>query len=271
MINELKRLVSHVLFEAEQTEEDLQAQITKFLDAKRSGKAVGSGDVAADLRRQLTKMRNMWLVPFASMKRSRKHYPGTFGQIIGSGDDKRHFEFHPKTAWVMTKPGHAVPFVEAVDKMQHQKKELPAQFPVVVPFGVANHNPSLDAAVKAGIAKAVTLDTEARTMKLGHDESIWALSGSGEEAVAARKAATDAMLSASRSALSSKGDADEEARRAEIERLMKDQDSDDIGSEWSELSDEFYGSNDAVDDEYDPAGEFGTEFEDEFKRRSGLR
>ncbi len=263
MINTLKRFVGRALCESgELTDKEQQAQIEKFLAAKRSGETVGSGDIAADLNRQLTRLKNMWLVPFAPLKRSRKHYPGTFGQIIGAASDVEglRFEFHPKSAWVMTKPGQAIPFVEAIDKLQYEKRVLPEKFPVVVPYGVAGHNPALKAAVDAGLARAVVLNTEDRTMTLGHDESIWALSGNDEQAAAARKASIDAILAAERGAETARAN-------TELEKLIQTQGDDDIGADWLQLSDEYYGSTDAKDDEYDPGGEWKDEFEDEFKRQ----
>ena len=268
MIEALKKFVGEILNEAEATEDDRQAEIQKFLAAKKAGEATGSGDIAAGLNAERAKKRNMWVVPFIPLKKARKHYPGTFGKIRGlTGDaEKLRFEFHPKSAWIMAGPGKAVKFITAIDKGQYNAQKakktfaFPPQFPVVVPFGLVNHNPALKAAKDAGLIMAVTLDQEEGTMVKGHDDELWKLVGKDKEAAAARKAEVDAAMADTRSA-------EQAARDAEIAGLESTQ-GDDLAGSWEDDVQAYdSGEKFTYDDEYDAGGDWQDEFEDEFERR----
>jgi hypothetical protein len=294
MIDALKRFVGNVLRESrddeqaeiegflstrkeaesvtdETTPAERQKKIDDYLAAKKSGKVTSSGLVVD--------ARNMWLIPFVPVKRSRRHVEGTFGQIAGLENDRLRFEFHPKSAWVMVAPGKAVPYVEALDRMRYQKKKLPSRFPIVVPYGVANHNPALKAAIEQGtLVKPVTLDFESRSMRAGHDDEVFALARRqmAQRAARAKKereqvsqALADDRIEKHQQQMKQAVMTDDEK---EIAALAASQGDDDTGETtkkaWDDDVDTYlYGDTAAQGDEYAGAGEWQEDFESEFERR----
>lgn len=178
------------------------------------------------------------------------------------------FQFHDASTWVMKsaptkdKPGVAFHCAHAFHKIREAGKAPPKRFPILVPNTQIN-NPSLKAAIKAGIAKPVTLDRESKTFVPGHDLKVKEL----EQAARQGKESFKDLI-----AKETKKKQDE----TELAALMADQSADleaDLGGyDSAELDDiHRYGdSNVAYDDEYKAGGDFEDAFEDEFKDRMGF-
>jgi len=303
MIDALRRLVGMTLLESdvrdrierflaarheaesvtdETPPEERERKIEDFMAAKAGGGSTTSG-VVLDIR-------NMWLVPFVRVRRSRQQqYQGVYGRIKGLKDERLRFEFHPRTSYVMTKPGRVVPFVEAVDRLKYNKRDIPDEFPIVVPLHMATSNPALKAAIEqGGLVRPVTLNVEARTLRHGHDDEAYAREKQLRRAAHKRIQAQQAAFLAHKEAVAKakqaqsdelKGLSPEEVRRKqELDALQAAQAAEEEGGdsspsgakEWDDLVDDYYYGGGTYDDEYAPGGDFQDEFEREFERQNSL-